>query len=340
MMTSNTKLHDQLQRPLRDLRISVTDRCNFRCTYCMPKEIFGDDYAFLPKNQLLSYEEISRMVEIFVSLGVKKIRLTGGEPLLRSDLRELVMKIASIDGVEDLALTTNGLLLHKYGKELFDAGLRRLNISLDALDPKLFGTMNGRGIEPASILENIDYVNQLGFEVKVNMVVQKGMNDQEIVPMAEYFKNRNITLRLIEFMDVGNDNGWSYNKVVTKKEMMQMLGENYELKPVEQAYYGEVAKYFRYDDSTAKLGFITSVSESFCSSCTRARLSSEGKLFTCLFATEGFDLRALLRSGATNEEITDAIRKVWEGRTDRYSDERTEYTAKHRNKIGMSYIGG
>lgn len=333
-------LQDKLRRPLRDLRISVTDRCNFRCTYCMPKEIFGDNYAFLPKNQLLSYEEISRLVELFVSLGVKKIRLTGGEPLLRSDLSELVRKIASIRGVEDIALTTNGLLLHQYAEQLYDAGLRRLNISLDALDPALFGTMNGRGITPERILKNIDFASGLGYDVKVNMVVQKGMNDQEIIPMAEYFKDRNITLRMIEFMDVGTDNAWSYEKVTTKAEMLEMLGEKYDLKPVEQAYFGEVAKYYRYDQSKAKIGFITSVSESFCSSCTRARLSSEGKLFTCLFATSGFDLRAMLRDGATDEELLRAIGSVWENRTDRYSDERTEYTAKHRKKIGMSYIGG
>lgn len=336
----DNELQDKLHRPLRDLRISVTDRCNFRCTYCMPKEIFGDNYAFLPKNQLLSYEEISRLVELFVSLGVKKIRLTGGEPLLRSDLSELVRKIASIRGVEDIALTTNGLLLHQYAEQLHDAGLRRLNISLDALEPALFGTMNGRGITPERILKNIDFASSLGYEVKVNMVVQKGMNDQEIIPMAEYFKDRNITLRMIEFMDVGTDNAWSYEKVTTKAEMLGMLGEKYDLKPVEQAYFGEVAKYYRYDQSKAKIGFITSVSESFCSSCTRARLSSEGKLFTCLFATNGFDLRAMLRDGATDEELLRAIGSVWENRTDRYSDERTEYTAKHRKKIGMSYIGG
>lgn len=333
-------LQDKLSRPLRDLRISVTDRCNFRCSYCMPKEIFGDNYAFLPKHQLLSYEEISRLVELFVSLGVKKIRLTGGEPLLRSDLSELVRKIASIRGVEDIALTTNGLLLHQYAEQLYDAGLRRLNISLDALDPALFGRMNGRGITPERILKNIDFASGLGYEVKVNMVVQKGMNDQEIIPMAEYFKDRHITLRMIEFMDVGTDNAWSYEKVTTKAEMLEMLGEKYDLKPVEQAYFGEVAKYYRYDQSKAKIGFITSVSESFCSSCTRARLSSEGKLFTCLFATSGFDLRAMLRDGATDEELLRAIGSVWENRTDRYSDERTEYTAKHRKKIGMSYIGG
>lgn len=333
-------VEDRHHRPLRDLRISVTDRCNFRCTYCMPKDIFGDDFPFLPKHELLSYEEIVRLAEIFVSLGVKKIRLTGGEPLLRKDLHKLVKQINMIDGVEDVALTTNGLLLHKYAESLYEAGLRRLNISLDALDPSIFGEMNGRGIEPASILKNIDAAVAMGFEVKVNMVVQKGVNDSEIVPMAAYFKDRNVTLRYIEFMDVGNDNGWSLKQVVTKQEMLQMLQQEYELKPVEQAYFGEVAKYYRYSNSTSKIGFITSISESFCSSCTRARLSSDGKMYNCLFATKGFDLRSLSRNHVTDEELKAAISHIWTGRDDRYSDERTANTAKLRNKIGMSYIGG
>ncbi len=334
------ELRDQLNRPMRDLRISVTDRCNFRCAYCMPKEIFGDDYAFLPKGELLTYEEITRLVRLFTSLGVRKIRLTGGEPLLRADLPELVRQIADIDGVEDIALTTNGVLLRQYGEALYEAGLRRLNISLDALDPVIFGQMNGRGVDSQLILDNIAYAEQLGYEIKVNMVVQKGMNDSEIIPMASYFHDRPITLRFIEFMDVGNDNGWSYERVVTKRELLQLLGQEYELEPTKQAYYGEVAKYYRYSGSAARIGFITSVSESFCSTCTRARLSSEGKLFTCLFATEGFDLRALLRGGADDAELLDAISGRWAARSDRYSDERTAYTAKHRKKIGMSYIGG
>ena len=333
-------LRDMLQRPMQDLRISVTDRCNFRCTYCMPKEIFGDDYVFLAKEQLLSYEEIERLVQLFVKLGVKKIRLTGGEPLLRKDLHVLIRMIKSIEQVEDLALTTNGLLLHKYAKPLYEAGLKRLNISLDALNPVIFGKMNGRGIEPAHILENIDYAAELGFVIKVNMVVQKGVNEQEIVPMANYFKHRDVTLRFIEFMDVGNDNGWSFKRVVTKQEMLQMLKQHYTLKAVEQAYYGEVAKYYQYDDSAAQLGFITSVSESFCSTCTRARLSSEGKLYNCLFAEEGFDLRAMLRNGSTDAQILEAIAANWTKRADRYSDERTLLLANNRKKVDMSYIGG
>ena len=331
---------DTLQRPLRDLRISVTDRCNFRCAYCMPKEIFGDDYAFMPKSELLSFEEINRLAKLFVGFGVKKVRLTGGEPLLRRDLPELVQMLLLLDGLEDIGLTTNGLLLKQHGQALFDAGLRRLNISLDALSEETFGKMNGRGIKPDIILQNIEYAQSLGFEVKVNMVVQKGVNDHEVVPMAAYFKKQGVTLRFIEFMDVGTDNGWSFKQVVTKRELLDRLREKEELVPAEAAYFGEVAGRYRYKDAKAELGFIPSVSESFCSSCTRARLSSDGKFYTCLFATDGFDVRELLRSGASDEELAQAIQKVWGKRADRYSDERTEQTAKSRKKIGMSYIGG
>ncbi|MTD29509.1 GTP 3',8-cyclase MoaA [Planomicrobium sp. YIM 101495] len=333
-------LNDRLGRPIRDLRISVTDRCNFRCSYCMPKEVFGDDYAFLPKQELLSFEEIHRLTRIFVSMGVKKIRLTGGEPLLRRGLPELVRQILSVEGVEDVGLTTNGVLLKKHGPALYEAGLRRLNISLDALDPVLFGKLNGRDLGSDTILENIDFALKLGFEIKVNMVVQKGINESEILPMASYFKERGITLRYIEFMDVGTDNGWSFEKVVTKKEIFNLLQAEYDLEPVEEDYFGEVAKRYRYTGSDAQVGFITSVSESFCSSCTRARLSSDGKFYNCLFAVEGFDIRQLIRDGVDNEELLEAISSVWERRADRYSDERTEQTAKNRKKIGMSYIGG
>ena len=331
---------DKLGRPIRDLRISVTDRCNFRCSYCMPKEIFGDDYVFLPKKELLSFEEIERFSRLFALLGVKKLRLTGGEPLMRRDLPELIGKLMGIEGIEDIGLTTNGVLLKQYAQPLYDAGLRRLNMSLDALDPEIFGKLNGRGIKPELILSNIDYAQQIGFEIKVNMVVQKGVNEGEILPMAAYFKERGITLRFIEFMDVGNDNGWSFEKVVTKKEIYNRLRAVHDMEPADQDYYGEVAKRYRYMDNGAQVGFITSVSESFCSTCTRARLSSDGKLYTCLFASDGFDLRELIRSGLSDAELLDAISGVWGRRGDRYSDERTEQTAKNRKKIGMSYIGG
>ena len=333
-------LTDQLGRPMRDLRISVTDRCNFRCSYCMPKEVFGDDYAFMPKQELLTFEEIHRLTKLFVSMGVKKIRLTGGEPLLRKGLPELIKLIFSVEGVEDIGLTTNGLLLKRHGQALYDAGLRRLNISLDALDPELFGSLNGRGVSSETILEQIDYAKALGFEIKVNMVVQKDVNDAEIIPMAAYFKERDITLRFIEFMDVGNDNNWSFKKVVTKQEILKKLQTVYTLTAVDEDYYGEVAKRYCYEGSTAQVGFITSVSESFCSSCTRSRLSSDGKFYTCLFATEGFDIRELLRNDWNDSQLLEAIGAVWNGRRDRYSDERTEASAKNRKKIGMSYIGG
>lgn len=330
---------DALGRPIHDLRISVTDRCNFRCTYCMPKEIFGDDYPFLPREALLTYEEMVRLAKLFATLGVKKIRITGGEPLLRQDLPILVKQLTEIDGIADIGLTTNGVLLGRYGEDLYKAGLKRLNISLDAIDPDVFGKMNGRGTKPDIILKNIELAKQIGFYIKVNMVVQRGVNDQEILPMAEHFKQLGVTLRFIEFMDVGNDNAWSYEKVVTKKEIFDILNSKYDLVSVDQDYYGEVAKRYRYRDNGVEVGFITSVSESFCSTCTRARLSSDGKLYTCLFASDGFDLKSLLRNNYSDREILEQMKQVWRNRTDRYSDERTMMTQK-RKKINMNYIGG
>ena len=334
------KVIDKFGRPIRDLRISVTDRCNFRCTYCMPKEIFGNDYAFLPQEELLTYEEMVRIARIFASLGVDKLRITGGEPLLRKELPSLIAELTNIEGIEDIGLTTNAVLLDKHAEALYKAGLRRLNISLDAMDPFVFGEMNGRGTHPQAILKNIELAKEIGFDIKVNMVVQKDVNVLEILPMAMHFKERGITLRFIEFMDVGNDNAWSFEKVVTKKEIFDILQSEFELEPVDADYFGEVAKRYRYKDNRVEVGFITSVSESFCSSCTRARISSDGKIYTCLFASDGFDLRELVRSGKTDEELTEALTGLWQGRDDRYSDERTEETAKKRKKINMSYIGG
>lgn len=331
---------DALKRPLRDLRISVTDRCNFRCTYCMPKEVFGDDYPFLPKGELLTFEEITRLARLFTTLGVSKIRITGGEPLLRKNIHILIEKLKQIEAINDIGMTTNAVLLSKYAEKLYDAGLRRLNISLDALDETIFGKMNGRGVKPQVVLEQIERAKQLGFNIKVNMVVQKGVNDTEIIPMAMYFKERGITLRFIEFMDVGNDNKWSFKRVVSKREILAQLEKHFRLEPLEENYFGEVAQRYRYEDHEAEVGFITSVSESFCATCTRARLSSDGKLYTCLFASDGYDLRSLIRSHKTDEEILDHITSIWTKRKDRYSDERTEATAKGRRKINMSYIGG
>lgn len=331
---------DQLHRPMRDLRISVTDRCNFRCTYCMPKEVFGDDYAFLQKSALLTFEELERLAMIFTDLGVQKIRITGGEPLLRPNIHQLIETLHTIGGVKDIALTTNGLLLKKYAHKLKQAGLQRINISLDALNDDLFGKMNGRGIKPAIILENIQVAQDLGFQMKVNMVVEKNKNEQEIVGMATYFKQRGIPLRFIEFMDVGNNNEWTLDKVVTKREILETLQRHFQLEPVDFDYYGEVAKKYRYTGTDVEVGFITSVSESFCSTCTRLRLSSDGKLYTCLFASTGFDLKALIRDGASDEELNSAIINVWNKRQDRYSDERAMASPKKQSKINMSYIGG
>ncbi|HWO96246.1 MAG TPA: GTP 3',8-cyclase MoaA [Bacillus sp. (in: firmicutes)] len=332
--------YDQLQRPLRDLRISVTDRCNFRCTYCMPAEIFGQDYAFMPREQLLTFEEIERLATIFANLGVKKIRLTGGEPLMRKDLPLLIEKLVAIEGIEDIGLTTNGVYLVKHSAALKAAGLQRVNVSLDALDDELFKKINGRGVSTKAVLNGIDAARKAGLEVKVNMVVKKGMNDHEIIPMVSYFKEKGITLRFIEFMDVGSTNGWNFEQVVSKKEIYEKINAVYPLEPVDPNYFGEVAKLYRYKGTNAEVGFITSVSESFCSSCTRARISAEGKLYTCLFATKGFDLKTLVRSKATDEDITKRVTEIWNNRKDRYSDERTEETAKNRKRIEMSYIGG
>jgi GTP 3',8-cyclase len=333
-------LTDKFGRPLQDLRISVTDRCNFRCTYCMPKEIFGKDYPFLPKSHLLSFEEIERLSSSFVKLGVKKIRLTGGEPLLRRDLPELISNLSRIEGLEDIGLTTNATLLEKMAYELKTAGLNRINVSLDALDNNLFHSINESGISTERVIKGIDRAIQEGMQVKVNMVVKKGMNEQQIVPMAQFFKDKEITLRFIEFMDVGKTNGWDYRTVVTKKELFQKLTKHFELEPLVPAYIGEVAKRYRYVGTSTEVGFITSVSESFCSTCTRARIAADGKLYSCLFATGGFDFKELLRSGATDEEIENRISSIWNNRHDRYSDERTEESARNREKIEMSYIGG
>ncbi|WP_275580722.1 GTP 3',8-cyclase MoaA [Aquibacillus albus] len=333
-------LQDKFGRVLQDLRISVTDRCNFRCRYCMPKEIFGKDYAFLPKEHLLNFEELERLANLFVQLGVKKIRITGGEPLLRRDLPKLISRLASIEGLEDIALTTNGMFLDKYAQQLKDAGLNRINVSLDALSDQVFKSINDSGVGTERVLNNMKKAKDLGLEVKVNMVVKKGMNDQEVVPMAKYFKEQGMTLRFIEFMDVGQSNGWDFSHVITKKQLFDELSKHFKLEPINPAYVGEVAKRYRYAGTDSEVGFITSVSESFCSTCTRARISADGKLYTCLFATNGLDVKQILRSEANDEEIVEAITSTWKKRTDRYSDLRTEETAKNRKKIEMSYIGG
>ncbi len=340
MEKAETPVKDHYGRQLRDLRISVIDKCNLRCTYCMPKEIFGDDYAFLPESELLSFEEILSLVESFAKLGVNKIRLTGGEPLLRKDLGVLVKGITKVPGITDIALTTNGILLTKRAQELKDAGLERVNISLDAIDDDIFKEINGRGVVVRPVLKGIEAAIAAGLEVKLNMVVKKGMNESQILPMARYFKDRDVILRFIEFMDVGNHNGWDVKNVVTKKQIVAMINEEMAIEPAEENYYGEVASRYRYQDGVGEVGVISSVSDSFCDTCTRIRLSADGKLYTCLFATAGFDIKEKMRAGLTKEGLDTTLASLWKIRKDRYSDERTEEKNKDRKKIEMSYIGG
>ncbi|WP_242319155.1 GTP 3',8-cyclase MoaA [Bacillus cereus group sp. BfR-BA-01349] len=331
---------DFFGRPLQDLRISVIDRCNFRCTYCMPAEIFGPEYAFLKDEFLLTFDEIERLAKLFVSIGVRKIRLTGGEPLLRKDLTKLIARLVKIDGLIDIGLTTNAIHLTKQAKALKEAGLHRVNVSLDAIDDDIFKNINGRNINTKPVIKGIIAAKEVGLEVKVNMVVKKGMNDHQVLPMAAYFKEQGIPLRCIEFMDVGSTNGWNFDQVITKRELIEMIHKVYPLEPAEAHYFGEVAKRYRYVGTNVEVGFITSVSESFCVSCTRARISADGKFYTCLFATDGLDVRELLRGNLSDEELLSVIQDVWMNRKDRYSDERTEESAKNRPKIEMSYIGG
>ncbi|WP_163536563.1 GTP 3',8-cyclase MoaA [Gracilibacillus sp. YIM 98692] len=333
-------MKDKFGRRLQDLRISVTDRCNFRCRYCMPREIFGKDFAFLPKDHLLSFEEIERLAKVFLQIGIKKIRITGGEPLLRRELTALIERLANLDGLEDIGLTTNGVLLGKEAKRLKQAGLKRVNVSLDALDDETFMAINDSAMRTKPVVDSIKQAKEAGLEVKVNMVVKKGMNDHEVLPMANFFKDLGVTLRFIEFMDVGQSNGWDFKHVVTKKEMFEKISHVHELEPVDPAYIGEVAKRYRYKGTNTEVGFITSVSESFCSTCTRARIAADGHFFTCLFASEGLNLKDILRNGATDKELYQTIANCWRKRDDRYSDERTEETVKNRQKIEMSYIGG
>ncbi|HDR4736412.1 TPA: GTP 3',8-cyclase MoaA [Bacillus cereus] len=332
---------DKLQRPLKDLRISVTDRCNFRCRYCMPEEIFGPDYSFLSNDKILSFDEIERITRIFVSLGVRKLRITGGEPLLRRGLPQLIERLNKIDGVEDIGLTTNGSLLKKFAPDLYKAGLSRVTVSLDSLEEERFFYLNGNRSKVQRVLEGIQAAAEVGMKIKINMVVQKGKNEQDILQMAQYFKENKHILRFIEYMDVGNYNGWELKEVVSKQEIVDMIHQVMPLERIEANYAGEVATRYRYIGSNEEIGVISSVTDSFCSSCTRARISAEGKLYTCLFASKGNDLRDLLRSDYTDEEITDVVRDIWNNREDRYSDERLgNSNKKAMPKIEMSHIGG
>ncbi len=332
-------LTDTLNRPLRDLRISVTDRCNFRCVYCMPKEIFGPDYKYLERSQVLTFEEMTRLARLFVGQGVRKIRLTGGEPLVRRDLHKLVAMLAEIPGL-DLTLTTNGALLARQAQALKDAGLNRVTVSLDSLDDAVFKAMNDADFPVEAVLEGMDAAAAVGLlPIKVNMVVKRGLNEASILPMARFFKQKGYVLRFIEYMDVGSTNGWRMDDVVPAAEIVKMINAEMPLEPVDPNYVGEVAERWRYKDGSGEVGVVASVTQAFCRDCNRARLSAEGKLYTCLFAANGFDFRQLIRGGATDEELSQAIANVWRVRDDRYSELRSENTIPLA-KVEMSHIGG
>jgi GTP 3',8-cyclase len=329
---------DRFQRPLRDLRISITDRCNFRCVYCMPKEVFGRDYEFLPRTDLLTFEEIERLARAFVANGVRKLRITGGEPLVRRDVEGLIALLAGIDDL-DLTLTTNGALLAAKAQALKDAGLKRVTVSLDSLDDATFRAMNDVDFPVARVLEGIDAASEVGLPVKVNVVVKRGLNDGDVLGLARHFRGTGHTLRFIEYMDVGHTNGWRMDDVVPAAEIVRTIDAEFPVEAIEPAYRGEVARRWRYVDGAGEIGVIASVTQPFCGDCTRARLSADGKLYTCLFAVRGHDLRALVRNDADDTSLVDAIASVWRVREDRYSELRSAAT-EPLEKVEMSYIGG
>ena len=332
---------DSLGRPLHDLRISVTDRCNFRCTYCMPKEIFGRDFEFMPREDLLSFEEIERVAAAFVRAGVRKLRITGGEPLLRKGIEDLIGLLGRIEGVADLTLTTNGSLLARKAGALKAAGLDRVTVSLDSMDDTVFMAMNDVGFPVQNVLDGIEAAAAVGLTpVKVNMVVKRGVNEASVVDMARHFRGTGHIVRFIEYMDVGSTNGWRLDDVVSGKEIVESINRTFPLEPIDPNYLGEVAQRYRYLDGEGEIGVITSVTQPFCGDCSRARISAEGKLYTCLFATHGTDFRQLLRGGATDAELDAAIASVWSRRADRYSEIRTSQTVEIGRKVEMSYIGG
>ena len=342
-MTQLRQPVDTLGRPLHDLRISVTDRCNFRCTYCMPAELFGEHYRFLPRSELLTYEEIARLTSIFVGLGVSKVRVTGGEPLVRQDVYKLVAMLSETDGVDDLTLTTNGSLLAEHAERLKAAGLDRVTVSLDSLDPDVFGAMNGRGYSPDAVLEGIAAAERVGLRpIKVNTVVERGVNEHTVVDLARHFKGSGHIVRFIEYMDVGNVNGWKRSQVVPSAELVATIAAVFPIEPVEPNYQGEVAERWRYLDGDGEIGFISSVTQPFCGDCMRVRLSPEGKVYTCLFAGTGHDLKEPLRAGATDGELRERIATLWRGRDDRYSELRAalEAAGDDRRKVEMFQIGG
>lgn len=328
---------DLFGRGLRDLRISVTDRCNFRCRYCMPIEVFGPGYAFMPRTELLTFEEIVHLVQVLVPLGIGKIRLTGGEPLLRRGLDDLVAMLAAIAGVKDIAITTNGVLLAHHAEALALAGLSRITVSLDAIDPSIFAKMNGVGAKVERVLSGIQSAQAFGLPVKVNAVIQRGVNEAEILPLARWARVNRVDLRFIEYMDVGETNGWKLDEVVSGDEILAILSQEFLLVPRDPAYRGEVAAHWTHHDGVGEIGLIRSVTRPFCKDCQRLRLSADGKLFTCLFAADGHDVKGFLRSGTHPKQIATIVQSIWQARTDRYSEERGQMT---RKKAEMSYLGG
>jgi cyclic pyranopterin phosphate synthase len=334
---------DRLGRPLHDLRISVMDRCNFRCPYCMPAEQFHDNYRFLKSQERLSFDEIVRLARLFACIGVRKIRLTGGEPLLRANLADLIGDLTSISAIEDIALTTNGVLLAQHAVELRANGLKRVTVSLDTLDPQVFSVMSGGRGSVNQVLEGIQAAIEAGLTpVKINAVIERGVNDHTALDLIDHFRGSPVIVRFIEFMDVGNRNAWSRDNVLPSRELAHRIGQRWKMQPISQNYRGEVAQRWRFDDGSGEVGFISSVSQPFCGACSRARLSSEGRFYTCLFATEGVDLRAALRSGASDAELLRLITGRWTARSDRYSEQREELrgAGDQPKKIEMFYIGG
>jgi cyclic pyranopterin phosphate synthase len=343
MAFTELPLADTLARALRDLRVSVTDRCQFRCTYCMPREVFGRDFAFLPRAELLTFEELARLARVFAGLGARKLRLTGGQPLLRRDLERLVAMLAGIDGIADIALTTNGALLAGKAQALAAAGLRRVTVSLDSLDDAVFMALNDAGFPVGRVLEAIAAASDAGLApVKVNMVVRRGVNDESILPMAGHFRNSGHVLRFIEYMDVGTTNGWRLDEVVPAAEITSQIGGQWPIEPVAPGYPGEVASRWRYHDGAGEIGVIGSVTQPFCCGCSRARLSADGKLYTCLFAGTGHDLRGPLRRGDSDQAVGEQVAAIWARRADRYSELRTLQTGRKKvtRKVEMSHIGG
>jgi GTP 3',8-cyclase len=340
---SRSSPRDTLGRPIRDLRISVMDRCNFRCSYCMPRETFHDKYRFLGSHERLSFDEIVRLTRLFAQLGVRKLRLTGGEPLLRANLADLIGDLTELPGIEDIALTTNGVLLAKYAAELKAAGLKRITVSLDSLDPKVFANMSGGFDGVGDVLNGIEQALRAGLEpIKINAVIQRGVNDHTAVDLVERFRGTGVIVRFIEYMDVGNRNAWREDLVVPSKELAARIAERWPLEPLERGYRGEVAERYGFTDGQGEVGFISSVTQPFCGDCSRARLSSDGVIYTCLFATHGTSLRESLRAGASDEQLLDIMRNTWLKRSDQYSEQRAVQRTEHgdERKVEMFYIGG